>query len=132
MALLTRKKYDEILREFVAGDEINDELLNLVETLRNDFAEREGYLGQSYDEELDYYDYKTAEVKEEVNDELNNKIEELESDKKALEDKYNDLVKKYKDRFFGIVEEVVEEKEEYEDDGSDITFEDLFETKEDK
>lgn len=119
MALLTKNGITKILKRVMetGGLELEEDITRL----QTDFEEREGII-KNYgtvpeDEEIDEYEYSPTPAPENTED---------------FESKYNELKKKYTDRFFGStageVEEVKEDNEEdIKKDGEEQTFDTLFE-----
>lgn len=114
--MLTRAGAIKILDKIWESGGLTDDMEELVKRLKDDFDEREGMLsrfGEVYDgEDEDEYDYKLNEVED-------------------YKTKYEDLKKKYKDRFFGKAKEIEEEQvEDIKRDGTEQTFESLFKERE--
>lgn len=126
MALLTKTGVNKILRRIMETGGLTDDMENDIKRLQDDFEEREGILktyGETYDgEDMDEYDFQGKEQSQ----------IEPEEDYKG---KYEEMKQKYLDRFFGgvgnEVEEVMEEtKEDVQRDGTEQSYEDLFEKRE--
>jgi len=126
MAILTRTGANKILRRIMETGGMTDAMEADIKRLQDDFDEREGMLrnyGEVYDgEDIDEYDYSPRE-------------KEVIEDTEDYKGMYEDIRQKYLDRFFGgtanEVEEVKEEQtEDIERDGTDQTFDDLFEKRE--
>lgn len=124
MAMLTRSGANKILRRIMETGDLTEDMEKDIQRLRDDFDEREGMLkkfGEVYDgEDKDEYDYSPKTIMEGTDD---------------YKVKYEDMKQKYLDRFFGglqpEVEEVKEEtKEDVIRDGSEQTFDTLFEKRE--
>ena len=124
MAILTRSGINKLLRSIMETGGMTEDIENNVKRIQDDFDEREGFLkkyGETYDgEDKDEYDFieKT----------------QIEADEN-YKGKYEEMRQKYLDRFFGGVENKVEEieeetKEDVKRDGTEQTFEDLFEKRE--
>lgn len=126
MALLTKSGANKILRRIMETGGLTEDMEQDIKRLQNDFDEREGMLrnyGEVYDgEDMDEYEYKPREQAV---------IEETED----FKSKYEEMRQKYLDRFFGgtvnEVEEIKEEQtEDVERDGTEQTYEALFEERE--
>lgn len=114
--MLTRAGAMKILDEIWESGGLTNDMEGLIMRLRDDFDEREGVLkkyGETYDgDDKDDYDF------------VENEIEDYKS-------KYEDLKKKYKERFFGKVEEIKKEQDDdIKRDGTKQTFDELFEERE--
>lgn len=88
MARLTKEEHDEILKRFM-GDEQNDEVEDFIDKLRKDF-----------DESLEV---DSKEAKEDIKDEGEKEVD--------WKERYDDLYKKYRERFFTTKEEIKEDQE---------------------
>lgn len=126
MALLTKAGVTKILRRIMETGGLTDDMENDIKRLQDDFDEREGILktyGETYDgEDKDEYDFKGREKTQ-------------LSEGEDYKGKYEEMKQKYLDRFFGgvgnEVEDIKEEtKEDVKRDGTEQTFEDLFEKRE--
>ena len=113
--MLKKEEHENLLKQIAdsGGDTAN--MLDLMQKLRDDFDEREGMLkkyGEKYDgENSPKEDVETEKEKDGVN----------------WKEKYADLERKYKERFFTTPKEVKEETEEdVERDGKKQSFEELF------
>lgn len=133
MSILTGAGLDKILRRIMESGEISDELSNDVQRIRDDFNERNGYLsriGEVYTgDDVDEYDFK---LKDDTSIYTPDEEKELAI---TWESKYNDIKKKYLDRFFGGVEpegtnpiEIMDDTEQdVRRDGEPQTFDELLE-----
>lgn len=126
MPLLTKSGVNKILRRILETGGMTEDMENDIQRIQDDFDEREGMLknyGEVYDgEDKDEYDFVGRETTQ---------LEETEDYK----GKYEELHKKYLDRFFGgtstEVEEVKEEQtEDVKRDETEQTYDDLFEKRE--
>ena len=91
---LSKDEHEKILKAIADVGELNENLMNDIQRLRDDFSDREKDGGE-------------------------------------FEEKYNELKKRYIDRFFTNPEEVKEETEkDVKRDGTVQTFDELFEKKE--
>ncbi len=128
MALMTRAGMRKILEEMMDMSDMtgNEEFESRVNRLREDFEERENYLknyGDVYEgDDKDEYEYVGRDMEP---------VYTPREEEKIYEQKYNDLKKKYYDRFFGNtqddVEEIMEEQEEnVKEDGEAKTFDELL------
>lgn len=126
MALLTKAGITKILRRIMETGGLTDDMEKDIKRLQDDFDEREGILktyGETYDgEDKDEYDFKGREKTQ-------------FSEGEDYKGKYEEMKQKYLDRFFGgvgnEVEDIKEEtKEDVKRDGTEQTFEDLFEKRE--
>lgn len=117
--MLSKDEHENLLKAIAdsGGDTAN--MLDLMQKLRDDYDEREGMLAK-YGETRDGED---AEGKDEERTEGETKV-----DWRA---KYDDLEKRYKERFFTTREEVKEEQtEDIKEDGKEYEYEKLFEERE--
>ena len=126
MALLTKTGINKILRRIMESGEMTEEMENDISRIQSDFDERTGYLsgfGEVQEgEDIDEYDYTVTETAP------------PENDSEDWKTKYNDMRKKYMDRFFGntqIDDEtnkiVLEQEEDIKRDGEPQTFDELLE-----
>lgn len=135
---LTKKEHEDLLREIAetGGDTAN--MLELMQKLRNDFDEREGEL-RRYREERDKKPPEGAEKEDERirresrEDDKEDRGERRDPLSKDVVSRaeYDELKRKYIDRFFSIPEEVKRDTEkDVKRDGEKQTFEELFKRKE--
>lgn len=126
MALLTKTGINKILRRIMESGEMTEEMENDISRIQSDFDERTGYLsgfGEVHEgEDIDEYEYTVTETAP------------PENDSEDWETKYNDMRKKYMDRFFGntqIDDEtdmiVLKQEEDIKRDGEPQTFDELLE-----
>jgi hypothetical protein len=126
MALLTKTGINKILRRIMESGEMTEEMENDISRIQSDFDERTGYLsgfGEVQEgEDIDEYVYTVTETAP------------PENDSEDWKTKYNDMRKKYMDRFFGntqIDDEtdkiVLEQEEDIKRDGEPQTFDELLE-----
>ena len=126
MALLTKTGINKILRRIMESGEMTEEMENDISRIQSDFDERTGYLsgfGEVQEgEDIDEYNYTVTETAP------------PENDSEDWKTKYNDMRKKYMDRFFGntqIDDEtdkiVLEQEEDIKRDGEPQTFDELLE-----
>ena len=126
MALLTKTGINKILRRIMESGEMTEEMENDISRIQSDFDERTGYLsgfGEVQEgEDIDEYNYTVTETAP------------PENDSEVWKTKYNDMRKKYMDRFFGntqIEDEtnkiVLEQEEDIKRDGEPQTFDELLE-----
>lgn len=125
---LTKSGFNNILKRLMASGDLSEELENDITSLRNDFDEKDLYLkkfGTVYEgEDIDNYDYIENEIV-------------ASPDESGYKQKYEDMKQRYLDRFFGTVpqdetvESIMQEQtEDVEHDGTEQTFDDLFEKRE--
>ena len=100
---LTKQEHEEILKSIVEGSDLNDELLNHIQTLRNEFTETV--------DGGDEWQAKYTDLKEKYTARFFSEPDETTTDKKV------DKVKK-------------EQKKDVERDGEEITYDDLFKKRE--
>lgn len=135
---LTKKEHEDLLREIAetGGDTAN--MLELMQKLRDDFDEREGEL-RRYGEERDKERPEGAEKEDERirresrEDDKEDRGERRDPLSKDVVSRaeYDELKRKYIDRFFSAPEEVKKETEkDVKRDGENQTFEELFKRKE--
>ena len=135
---LTKKEHEDLLREIAetGGDTAN--MLELMQKLRDDFDEREGEL-RGYGEERDKERPEGAEKEDERirresrEDDKEDRGERRDPLSKDVVSRaeYDELKRKYIDRFFSTPEEVKKETEkDVKRDGENQTFEELFKRKE--
>lgn len=132
MAILTRSGMDKILRRIMETGGMTEDMERDVQRLRDDFDEREGILrryGETYDgEDRDEYDYTDR-------DSINVYTpREEEKDYDDWRSRYEELKRRYLDRFFGGRDEAEEYRETMEEteedvkrDGEPQTFDELLE-----
>lgn len=132
MSILTSGGMDKILRRIMEKGELNDELANDVQRIRDDFTERNNYLGmigEVYNgEDKDEYDFSPNSSTNIYTPSEEKKLAE------NWENKYNEIKKQYLDRFFGGNPESTEVGEIMDDtitdvkrDGESQTFDELLE-----
>lgn len=135
MALLTKKGSDALLKRIFESGGLTPDMEKDIQRLKDDFDEREGILkkyGEDYDGELEEYDFKEKTGVDSSN------IDEYKA-------KYEDMKKRYIDRFFngnvGEAEKAIEqqkndvrqdEKNLQDEKENDITIDELLEKKEEK
>lgn len=130
--LLTKRGADKILRRIMETGGMTPDMEKDVERLRAEFDEREGMLskvyGERYDgEDVDEYEWEMPDRNNARND-----------DDIIWKKKYDDMVTRYNDRFFGT-DEIRDDArriersqdEDVERDGKKQTFEDLLKDVED-
>lgn len=132
MSILTSAGMDKILRRIMESGDINEEMSNDIQRLRDDFNERTSYLerlGTVYTgDDVDEYEFTINE-----NSDVYTPAERTDNDN-SWEMRYNELKKQYLDRFFGGVErEGVDIQEIMDDtvadvqrDGEPQTFDELL------
>ena len=135
MVLLTKKGSDTLLKRIFETGGLSPDMEKDIQRLKDDFDEREGILkkyGEEYDGELEEYDF----------------IEKAGADSSNVDDykaKYEDMKKRYVDRFFngnaGEAEKAInqqkadirkDEKNLLDEKEDDITIDELLEKKEEK
>lgn len=132
MSLLTGGGMDKILRRIMEKGELNDELANDVQRIRDDFNERSNYLsmvGEVYNgEDKDEYDFSPNASTNVYTPDEEKKLAE------NWENKYNEIKKQYLDRFFGgnpegtdVGEIMKETVSDVQRDGEPQTFDELLE-----
>lgn len=117
----TKKAYDALIKKIFETGGLTDEMGEDLKKLQDELDEREGILrkmGASYDIDADEYTF-----------------EPTSSD--DWRSKYDEMRKKYIDRFFGNEEIIKKEEEktvidETEDDDDDMTYDDLMYDEEEK
>lgn len=135
---MTKEEHENLLREIAetGGDTAN--MLELMQKLRDDFDEREGML-RKYDEERDKERPEGAEEEgehireesEEDNVEDNGERRNPLPEDMVPRADYEDLRRKYIERFFSSPEEAKEDQEEdVKRDGEEQSFESLFKERE--
>lgn len=123
MAILTLKGMNGILRHIMESGGLTADMEQDIQRLRDDFDEREGILrkyGEVYDgEDKEEYDFKGRDTTE---------------DSEYWKGQYNDMKKKYLDRFFGgeenrreVVDVLDETIEDVKRDGEIQSFDELLE-----
>lgn len=128
--MYTKKEYDDLLREIAKSGGDTPNMLKLMQKLRDDFDEREGML-KRYSESSDKREPEGTKVEEEkIREESRRDDREDGGERRRAYDgdtvsrrEYEDLRRKYIDRFFSDPERFGDEKKK--EDG-DISFEDLF------
>lgn len=115
---MTREEYMQLLEKISETGGFTENMLDDLQRLRDDFDEREGEL-QRYKETADRTVYTDDDV--------------MDADGVRWSEKYGNMVKRYKARFFGSFAEAKEEQVEdvREDDKSTFkTFDELFSDRE--
>ena len=132
MSILTGAGMDKILRRIMESGDINEEMSNDIQRLRDDFNERTSYLerlGTVYTgDDVDEYEFAINE-----NSNVYTPAERTDIDN-SWEMRYNELKKQYLDRFFGGVEQEGVDIQEIMDDtvtdvqrdGEPQTFDELL------
>ena len=132
MSILTSAGMDKILRRIMEYGDINEEMSNDIQRLRDDFNERTSYLerlGTVYTgDDVDEYEFAINE-----NSNVYTPAERTDIDN-SWEMRYNELKKQYLDRFFGGVEQEGVDIQEIMDDtvtdvqrdGEPQTFDELL------
>ena len=127
MAILTRIGINKLLRSIMETGGMTEDIENKIQRILTDFDERESFLkkyGNVYEgEDKDEYDF------------VENTTIDSQKGEEDYKTKYEEMQQKYLDRFFGGTSEKVEEvKEDTEEDikrdGTEQTFETLFEKRE--
>lgn len=115
---LTRDEYVELLKRISATGGDTDEMLEDLKKLQDDYDEREGMLkelGESKD--------KTVYTDDDV----------MDKDGVKWSEKYDDMRRRYRDRFFGSAYETKEDQLtdiEKDDRSTKMTFDELFRDRE--
>lgn len=117
--MLTRKGWRSIIERISERNNFDEETINDLESLKNDFEEKESVLrkyGNEYDEDIDEYTFTEKTVLDSTED---------------YKAKYEDIKKKYLDRFFGGETKEVERveknvEEDVKKDGEEKSFDELF------
>lgn len=136
---LTKAEHEELLRRIAesGGDTAN--MLDLMQKLRDDYDEREGMLrkyGETYDgENRDRREDRDRDRREDRDrDEIEDRRERRDRDRGDeidWKERYAELDKRYRERFFSTPTEVIRENtEDIKRDGEKQTFEELFERRE--
>lgn len=115
---LTRDEYVELLKHISETGGDTDDMLEALKRLQDDFDEREGMLrelGESRDKETF------------TNDDV------FDKDGVKWSEKYDDMRRRYRDRFFTTGTAVIEAQEddiEKDSDSTKMSYDDLFEDRE--
>lgn len=115
---LTRDEYVELLKHISETGGDTDDMLEALKRLQDDFDEREGMLrelGESRDKET----YTNDDV--------------FDKDGVKWSEKYDDMRRRYRDRFFTTGTAVIEEQDEdieKDSDSTKMSYDDLFEDRE--
>lgn len=115
---LTRDEYVELLKHISETGGDTDDMLEALKRLQDDFDEREGMLrelGESRDKET----YTNDDV--------------FDKDGVKWSEKYDDMRRRYRDRFFTTGTAVIEAQEddiEKDTDSTKMSYDDLFEDRE--
>ena len=115
---LTRDEYVELLKHISETGGDTDDMLEALKRLQDDFDEREGMLrelGESRDKET----YTNDDV--------------FDKDGVKWSEKYDDMRRRYRDRFFTSGSAVIEAQEEdieKDTDSTKMSYDDLFEDRE--
>lgn len=135
MALLTKKGSDALLKRIFESGGLTPDMEKDIQRLKDDFDEREGILkkyGEDYESDLEEYVFKEKAGVD------SSSVDEYKA-------KYEDMKKRYVDRFFngnaGEAEKAIEqqkkdvlqdEKNLQDEKETDITIDELLEKKEEK
>lgn len=135
---MVKEEHENLLREIAESGGDTAKMLELMQNLRDDFDEREGEL-KRYDEKRDK-ERPEGEAKED--DKIRQESKEADrEDKRERRDplskdtvsrnEYDELKRKYIERFFSTPDEAKKSQEEdVKRDGKKQSFEELFEKKE--
>lgn len=135
--MYSKEEHENLLKEIAATGGDTDSMLELLQKLRDDFDEREGEL-RRYNEAADKSKPDTENAEEKIVDESK---EDNVDDKGLRRDpirddvvsrsEYDELKRKYIERFFSDPEQAKRDQEEdIKDDGKDLSFDNLFKKKE--
>lgn len=134
----TKEEHENLLKEIAMSGGDTDNMLKLLQKLRDDFDEREGEL-RSRGETADKTDPATEEEKKEIvedskeDDRKDGGLRRDPMEGYVSQSEYDALRKKYIDRFFGGARDAIENTEEdvKKDENSDeITYDGLFKKRE--
>lgn len=122
---MNREEYTDLLKKIAETGGDTDDMLEMLRRLQDDYDEREGMLkrdGETYDGENE------EEAREEVETRGYNDDDVMDSDGVRWSVKYDDLRRKYRDRFFTTETKIIESQDTdvYEDSDVEISFDDLF------
>ena len=136
---LTKRGMDKILRRIMETGGLTEDMEKDVQRLRDEFDEREGVLkryGETYEgEDQDEYDWEESrEIRNDNDDDVEVFTPREEEKIEYWKGRYEEMRKKYIDRFFGgddIRRDFEETMDETEDDvrrdGEPQTFDELLE-----
>lgn len=126
MALLTKRGIDKILDRIWETGGMTADMEEDIKRLRDEYDERKGILdkyGEEYDGEEDEYEFKERE-----------RTEYDDTESKMWRDRYEEMKRRYKERFFGTdkmesdYEGIIDNTEEdVKRDGRPQTFDELLE-----
>lgn len=126
MALLTKRGIDKILDRIWETGGMTPDMEEDIKRLRDEYDERKGILdkyGEEYDGEEDEYEFKERE-----------RTEYDDTEEKMWRDRYEEMKRRYKERFFGTdkmetdYKGIIDDTEEdVKRDGRPQTFEELLE-----
>lgn len=136
---LNKDEHENLLKEIAMTGGDTDNMLKLLQKLRDDFDEREGMLRRD-GEERDKESPDTSKEREEIRRESEEDDKEdkglrrdpLPRDMVRRED-YDELKRKYIERFFGTPESVMRDQTEdvkKDDESDEMSFDDLFKKRE--
>lgn len=114
---MTRDEYVDLIKDISATGGDTDDMMEKLKRLQDDYDEREGML-----KKLDEYKDKTVYNDDDV----------FDQDGVKWSEKYDDMRRRYRDRFFGTIEEAkVDQAEDIKDDDTvtSMSFDDLFKTR---
>lgn len=137
---MTKDEHENLLKEIASTGGDTDNMLKLLQRLRDDFDEREGMLrrdGESTDKERPSKEKERERIREESREDNR---EDKGLRRAPLEDMvprrdYDELKRKYIERFFSGADEAMEDQKEdvrKDDKVKNITFDDLFKEREGK
>lgn len=129
MALLSKEEHEGLLRRIAESGGATPDMLDEIQKLRDDYDEREGMLRR----ESETYDGEDNPG-EEVESRGESAVDAEDVSRETNDDwreKYEDIRRKYIERFFTTPEEVKEEQtEDVKEDGENVSYETLFKRKE--
>lgn len=122
---MNREEYVDLLKKIAESGGDTDDMLEMLKRLQDDYDEREGMLrrdGETYDGE-------NAQEREEVETRGYTDADVMDKDGVRWSMKYDDLRRKYRDRFFTTEEKIKETQDTdvYEDSDVAMSYDELFE-----
>ena len=140
MMALTKAEHENLLKEIARTGGDTDNMLKLLQRLRDDFDERQGMLrkdGEEKDKESPSTEKERKEIRRESreDDERDGGLRRDPLEGYVTRKEYDELRRKYIDRFFSGGEEAIEDNKEdvrKDDEVKNLTFDELFKDREGK
>lgn len=123
---MTKEEHDALLRRIAETGGATPEMLDDIQKLRDEYDEREGML-RRYGERYDGENRERKEREESPPEEREKDLDGVDREDIDWRGKYEEIRKKYVERFFSSPEQAKEEQnEDVTKDGETMTYEELF------